>query len=306
MTAHKPLVVLSGLFYPVAMLRYFESALRRRRDIELITTGPDFGAWLPWKSGMRLPYQMPPVDTPLPQTDSGATPLTFAERRIGRVVDLWLQIDAGYYLRGKPKNGVNVVVATDPHCLNYDAQRQSADIFYCMQQPYMKDGDKWLPYAYESNWHRFIENHERTVTCDACLVGIAYKNRSGWARLLRNKGYHVYLETGPAYEDARALYAASLTGFNWSSLQDTTARVYELFAMGVPAVLNRVPDLMDMFTEDKDFLGFDNMREAVRQSIRLIEDVGLRETLRENARDAVELHTYDARVERILKEAGVV
>ena len=306
MTARKPLVVLSGLFYPVAMLRYFESALRRRRDIELVTTGPDFGAWLPWKSGMRLPYQMPPVDFPLPQTSSGATPITFAERRLGRVVDLWLQVDAGYYLRGKPVHGVNVIVATDPHCLNYDAQRKSVDKFYCMQQPYMKPGDEWLPYAYEPHWHRFVEDHERSKEYDACLVGLAYNNRVDWARLLRNKGYRVYLETGSAYEDARALYAMSLTGFNWSSLQDTTARVYELFAMGIPAVLNRVPDLMDMFTEGEDFLGFDNLREAGKQSIRLIKDADLREALRKNARDTVAPHTYDARVERILKEANIV
>ena len=47
-------IVLSGMYYPVAIVRYFEAALRRRPDVELFTMGPFTGTFIPWNGGMNL------------------------------------------------------------------------------------------------------------------------------------------------------------------------------------------------------------------------------------------------------------
>lgn len=313
----KPLIALCGLFYPVAILRYFENALLRRNDIDLVTVGPDFGVWLPWKAGMHLPYTVRVVDIPIPQVTNGRPPVSFAEAKLrgklGRLPDVWLQIDAGHCFQGKPSEGLNIVAATDPHCLNYDYQRSIADIFYCMQTPYMKEGDSYFPYAYDSEWHRFIGGVEKHGLRDygepkfhAALCGLTYKSRQDWANALRSKGYNVFLDTGPSYNDARKIYASSVTGFNWSSLQDTVARCFELMAMGIPSPMNRVPDLLRLFEDGEHFLGFDDLSGAVQASVELIENPELQENIWVKARRAVEPHTYDARIFTILGDADLV
>ena len=308
----KPLVALSGLFYPVAILRYFESALLRRTDIDFVTVGPDFGTWLPWKSGMHLGYTVRTVDIPLPRVTSDQPPVQFAEAkirsRLGRLPDLWLQVDAGYHFSGKPVSGCSVIVATDPHVLNYDRQRTLADYFYCMQTPYAKSDDRYFPYAYDVFWHRRIGDDERPTepTYDASLCGLVYSNRLSWASLLRGRGYKVFLDTGPSYGDARKIYAESVTGFNWSSKKDTVARCFELMAMGVPSPMNRTSDLLRLFRDGEHFLGFDSVGEAAQASISLIESEALRNEIRSKALEAVEPHTYDARVETILRDVQII
>ena len=55
-------ILLLSLHYPLTMSKYFEMAFRRRDDVELLTTGPYSGNWIPWKGGMTLPmkYAIPP------------------------------------------------------------------------------------------------------------------------------------------------------------------------------------------------------------------------------------------------------
>jgi hypothetical protein len=50
----KKTVVLSFLFYPMAIGRYFEAALKRHDDINLITVGPYYGNMIPWNNWMAL------------------------------------------------------------------------------------------------------------------------------------------------------------------------------------------------------------------------------------------------------------
>jgi hypothetical protein len=104
---NKKTVILTGLFYPMAILRYYESALKRRDDIDLITVGPYFGNMIPWNNWMALPqkYAIAPTIT-LPQ-GSVTVPISFIENQLPQEADLWLQIDAGFYLEGRPQNGKN-------------------------------------------------------------------------------------------------------------------------------------------------------------------------------------------------------
>ncbi|MHC4635759.1 MAG: hypothetical protein ACYSYU_11215, partial [Planctomycetota bacterium] len=97
-------VIFSQIFYPMSIGRYFESALKRRDDINLITVGPYFGNMIPWNNWMALPqkYAIAPTIT-LPQ-GSVTVPISFIENQLPQEADLWLQIDAGFHLEGRPQN----------------------------------------------------------------------------------------------------------------------------------------------------------------------------------------------------------
>lgn len=295
-------IVLSGIYYPMAILRYFEAALKRRNDIELFTVGPSTGTWIPWNGGMNLlPKYAKPPDLALPRMQE-FVPIGYIENQLPWQPDLWLQIDAGFHFHGKPIHGKNVIVGTDPHVLNYDTQRQFADTFYCMQTPYMINGDEYLPYAYDPIWHAPME--KSPAEFDACLIGLHYENRNTLVSRLEEEGLDVYYDLGPCFDEARALYARSAFGLNWSSEQDLTARVFELLAMGMIAVVNRVPDLGQFFEDGKHLLTFETADEAVEKikhynTVYTLEDAFV---IAEAGREAVKPHTWDARVEKIIND----
>jgi hypothetical protein len=291
-------VVLSGIFYPVAIVRYFEQALRRRGDVELCTVGPFTRSWIPWNGGIELKpeYAVPP-DLELPQV-RGSVPIKFVEAKLPWQPDLWLQIDAGYHFVGRPSGSApNFIVGTDPHCLNYDQSRSLADKFFCMQTPYKQEGDIWLPYAYDPIWHRPVER--KTFPYDAGYVGAPYDNRVRLVKAIQAAGYKVAAPGyGPAYEEARNIYEQCWIGLNWSSLQDLTARVFEIMAMGLVPLVNRVPDLEKVgMVEGVHYYGFDSVGEAVQKmSAPAYESAEIART----AQEFVQPHTWDARVTEVL------
>jgi hypothetical protein len=294
-------LVLSGIFYPMAILRYFEAALRRRDDLEIFTVGPYTGAWIPWNGGMHLPekYAGQP-DSPLP-TNGGplpTLPVGYVEAQLPWKPDIWLHVDAGWHLKGKPDHGVNMFVATDPHVLNYDAQRSYADVFYCMQTPYMGPGDEYLPYAHDPVWHCPEEQPRKN---DVCLIGLHYPQRDALVQALRDRGVKVHYDIGPCFDEARALYNQAPVGLNWSSLQDLTSRVFELLGMGRLAVVNRVPDLPRFFVDGADLLAFDEMGEAVDKVLYALEHQDEAQAIADQGRETVQEHTWDARISQILE-----
>lgn len=314
-------VVLSGIYYPVAILRYFEAALRRRSDINLVTVGPYSGAKIPWNGGMTLRPEYAKQPNVIIDTPGTSVPSRFAEGLLRTKFpdfkpDLWIQVDAGFHLAGA-LNCKNFIIATDPHALNYDRQRNYADTFFCMQTPYMQASDVWLPYAYDPIWHR-AATAPREYRFDVGFVGALYDNRRKLVDALKAAGLMVMAPGyGPAYEEARSMQILCKVGINYSSLKDLTARVFELMAMRSAAVINRVPDLEKMgFVEGKHYLGFDTVEEGVAQVKRALyetvvvevggpdakwsEQVSLAESLNFNASVAVEPHTYDARIEQVL------
>lgn len=292
-------IVLTGLFYPMAILRYFEAALRRRDDVELFTIGPYSGTWIPWNGGMNLPakYAIQP-DLPLPMNNGSMLPIGYAEQQLPWQPDLWLQIDAGFYLIGKPAIGKNVIVGTDPHVLNYNRQRIFADDFYCMQTPYMQKGDMYLPYAYDPIWHQ-PEKQEQNY--DACLIGLHYDNRNKLVDRLRQAGMTIYYDLGPSFDEARALYNQAPIGLNWSSREDLVARVFELLGMGRLAVVNRVPDLK-VFFDDAQLVVFETMEEAIEKTLYYHNHLDEGQRIAKAGHKAVKEHTWDARIETILND----
>jgi len=292
-------VVFSSIFYPVFMGGYILAALKRRKDVELFTTGPFTGDWIPWNGGMTVKAKFKP-DLPMPSQWIGMRPpIAYVESKLPWKADVWIQVDAGFYLEGYPLYGVNCFVATDPHVLSYDRQRLLADKFFCMQQVYAKPGDLYLPYAYDPEWHR---PEKQPKEFDACLIGLHYQQRDALVNALKAKGRSVYYNIGPAYEQARAFYNQSKIGLNWSSLQDLNARAFELLAFGLPAVMNRVPDMTGFFRDGVDYMGFDSLEEAVQAAEYLLDNPKLADQIAKSGRKAVAPHTWDARVEEILSK----
>ncbi len=292
-------VVMSGIFFPMAILRYFEAALKRNDDVELCTVGPFTGRKIPWQGGMELDerYALAP-DIIIPP--GAQVPFAYIEKKLPWIPDVWIQIDAGWHIKGRPIDAhtKNVFIATDPHCLDYNYQRSVADYFFCTQTPYQKDGDHFLPYAYDPIWHAW---HDHKKERPAALVGMRYQNRDMLVAALGGQKIDVLYQNGPVFEEANSIYNTSGIGLNWSSLLDTNARVYETMAMSCAAVLNRTPDLMDMFVEEEHFLGFNTIQEGVAQVKRLVADNQLRGRIADAGRIAVEPHTYDARIRTILE-----
>jgi len=302
-------IVLSGIFYPMAILRYFEKALRkleRESDglIEVKTAGPYTGRWIPWNHGMILSqkYARPP-DIHLPKSAiNRPIPFGAVERRLPWVPDLWIEIDAGFHFAGRPKTKIHVIVGTDPHVLNYEHQRRQADKFFCMQKVYMKPGDIYLPYARDVDWHRPLKG--LPALSDAALLGLHYENRNRWVQALREAGLNVEYDLGPVFDEAQEIYSTTRIGLNWSSLQDLNARAFELMGFGLPVVMNRVPDASEFFEEGVHYLGFEGLDEAIQQVLLIEEDADLAERLGRAAAEQVETETWEERVMQILEEVG--
>lgn len=291
-------VVFSQIHYPMSLGHYFLNALRRRDDVELLTVGPYTGSWIPWNGGMNLAlkYAKPP-DLPFPGS-TPTLPIDFVEKQLPWQPDLWIQVDAGWHLRGKPQRGKNVIVGTDPHCLDYDQQRGWADTFYCMQQVYSKPGDVYLPYAYDPE-HHYPEEQPRNY--DACLLGIHYENRDRLVNELRRRGVNVLYDLGPVFDERRALECQSPISLAWSSRDDLIARVFEGLAMGRLVVTNRVPDLATFFKEDEHLIAFSSLGEASEKIIHYLNSPAEAEEIAKAGREWVQPHTYDDRCQRIIE-----
>src|SRR3990167_922959 len=296
---NKKRIVISGLIFPVSMLHFFWRAFEKREDVDLRVVGPFSNDWLPWKGGIRLPMRYVKYPhIPLPQNLSGSVGMSpaFIQGQLPWEPDLWIQIDAGWWLQ-KPKATVVAHIATDPHVLNYDRQRKECDVFFNMQTPYMKPGDRYLPYAYDKEIHYPILANK---VYNAALVGLQYETRTKLVNRLRQGGLSVYYETGIVYGEYRGVYNQSEGALSWSSLLDMPARVWEAFAMSVPLVTNRVPDLSNWFVEGDHYLGFNDVDEAEKQVRTLLNDPEYAEEMSDSAyRKVTSSHSWDHSVQQI-------
>lgn len=299
-------VLCLSIWYPLTMSRYFEKALRHHSDLDVKTVGPFTGTWIPWMGGMNLlqKYAIPP-DLPLPLPPTvGTVPYELVKAQLGDwKPDLVLTIDAGIRWKSKPTDGLVAHVATDPHVLNYDAAREMSDKFFNMQKVYSKPGDIYLPYAYSKYDHYPVDTVSKDT--DAVLIGMPYENRVKWVNALRERGLKVIFENGPVYDEARELYARGKIGLNWSSMNDLNARVFELAAMKLYPVVNHVPD-MNILKCFSTFGQFDDLNGAIEHVIWAKEHSEDAYMLADIAYMEVQPHTYDARVDQILKECNLL
>lgn len=301
-------VLMLSIWYPLTMSRYFERAFRRNPNVDLKTTGAFTGSWIPWLGGMNLPekYSIPP-DIPLPfspATQRVSYNLVRAQLPPDWIPDLVISVDAGVNWSGKPYQGIVATVATDPHVLDYDYQRTISDKFFNMQQCYSAPKDIYLPYAYDPTVHYPTWSKK---DLDAMLIGLQYTHvpRVQWIEELKKRGLNVYTENGAVFDEYREIANRARIGLNWSTMNDLNARWFETPAFGLPMVANRVPDAHLFLNEDEDFLTFDSLPEAIDKVLYLKDHPDQAEKIAKSGFDKIQPHTYDARVEQILKDCGL-
>lgn len=291
--------------YPFAIASYFRHALEKRRDVELVTCGAYTGDSIPWGGGMRLPMKyVKSVDLPLPRQITSPS-WEDVSKKLGNDFDLVLNIDAGFHLSTKP-DVPYAVVLTDPHVLEdsgwYPKVRPLADKIFNMQRYYMKNGDVYLPYACSPDHHYSMSNVEKLY--DACLIGLHYEQRDKWVNALRGHGYNVHYSLGEVYDEYRTINNMSKVGLNWSSLMDINARTFEVPAMFLPLVANRLPNMEELgFIDTQNYLGFGDLDEAVHRVEWALKNHDYASAIALNGYQLVHKnHTYEQRVDQILKE----
>lgn len=295
--------VLAYKAFPLAIASYFRRALERRQDVELFTVGEFYGQWIPWAGGMTIPPKYRnSVDLPLPR-DMNNPRWEMIENSLPWKPDLVLNVDAGFHFSSKPKDVPYFIVATDPHVLGdwYDKVKPLADKFYNMQPAYMQSGDELLPYAFDPTVHFSMSDVEKEYDCS--LIGLHYPQRDELIRRLRGLDIKVNYSIGSIYDEYRIENNKATIGLNWSSLEDVTARVFEIMAMKLVPVLNRLNGLDALGFEDgRHYLGFDTVSEAVEKVQWALENPELANQIALGAYQKVnqEDWTYDNRVRQIL------
>ena len=283
---------------------YFRTALEKRSDVELTTCGVFTNDFIPWAGGMRLPMKyVKSVDLPLPQSITTPT-WQMIESKLGKDFDLIINVDAGFHLSTKPP-APYALVLTDPHVLTdwYAKARPIANFVFNMQRYYMQSGDVHLPYC-------FSPNHHYALSCkkefDASLIGLHYQQRDNLVRDLRARGKKVLYDIGLVYDDYREQNNKAKIGLNWSSLMDINARTFEIMAMKQIPVINRLPHLDELgFEENRHYLGFDSVGEAVDKVEWALAHEGEANAIALSAYQAVQQHTYDARIQKMFETAGL-
>jgi spore maturation protein CgeB len=93
-------------------------------------------------------------------------------------------------------------------------------------------------------------------------------------------------------------------GLNWSSMDDTNARVFELPAMGLAPVMNYTSGLHEFLVPNEDYLEFTALPEAVEKVLWLKEHPFECWDMAQKAHNKIERHTYHARINQIFTESG--
>jgi hypothetical protein len=306
-------VLLLNKFWGFTLGHYFVRALLRRDDIDLKTTGQFSGAYLPWMGGYRVPEKYvytPDIPLSLPmevqEIDYNMVKMYLGDWK----PDLIINTSSTCYWKNKPTDGYCVAVAIDPHALDYDHARSVSDKFFNMQKVYSKEGDIYLPYAYDPTVHYEEENTEKIY--DVCAVGLEYPWRVQLIENLQARGLRCHISTGPIFDEYRKIYSQSHIGLNWSSLADLNARAFETSMMNVQ-VMNQVPDMQyfEAFSRVLSFPCDNNAQDKSRWVGGAVEQVvwamdNLDKAKENNAiiRKGLAGETYDARIQQILDTTG--
>ena len=145
-------VLLSSIWYPLAIASYWRNALKRNPNVDLKVVGIYTGSWIPWMGGMNLPekYAIAP-DYVLPFKPGlnikANYELVRAQLPKDWHPDLVLTVEGGMNWVNKPVEGISVTVATDAHVVDYAHSRSVSDYFFNMHPCYAMPNDKLLSYA---------------------------------------------------------------------------------------------------------------------------------------------------------------
>jgi len=307
-------VLFSHFFAVTAASEYFVRALKRRSDVELKTVGSyhglDMSVWGNGISNMPNDYDFKPdiCLPPLPIGDSNI-PVQMVENLLGGFQpDLWLTVDSGIRMVGKPKNGINTVFYTDPHTglvEFYRRTQEQYDYRFNPQRQYVvSDNEYYIPYGADKEWNAPLENVEKIYDC--VLLGNYYPQRIELRDRLNGLGYKTLLKLGVAKKDAQIVHNQSKICLNLTSMKDLNARVFETMGCKVPLLTNRLEDLDNLFVENEHYFGYSTIDESIDKVKWILENYDKALIVAENGYDEVHrLHLWDNRVQTIFDLIGV-
>lgn len=245
-------IILCYEHYPVSIGRYWKRGFQKLGH-EVFSIGHCTGEEQAWPGNPKLSGWEDMPDHRLEdfairyQIDQK----TFAE---AQCADLFVNVDASHYWEG-PVPCPKVIIGTDPHCINYNSQRDDCDLFVCMQNCYSKSGDAWIPYAHDAEWHFHADvPHDHDVT----FYGVPYTDREHDLAKLQASGISVeqsllgnnqykYL----IFSEGSLRYSAGHLAYCRPSLKDLPTRFFEAMAYGNIPLITDVPDLV-LFPELKE------------------------------------------------------
>lgn len=296
-------ILLHYRHFPMALGRYFDYALRDLGH-EVFTAGCYAGDRIPWGEEYRFPeYDMPP-DLEIPELES--FPMETIINRMPWYPELVLQASDTTYLSGKPVCP-NVIIATDPHSVNYLPRLAQASHFACMQKFYMDrysfKNKFFLPYAYYPGIHKRLDKMEKIY--DVVFIGLQYEHRVDALNKMKERGLNVFNELGHLYDEYCRIYNQGKVAFNWSSKEDLPARFWEGLAMGNCLLTNIQEELFNVadLVPTGSYLTFSNANEAAEEAAHAIKE-GYWKEIADKGYDAVTKgkNTYQDRCETLLKE----
>lgn len=301
--------------YPLSVAKFFKSAFKRVGH-EVFSVGP-YHERIPWApQNTYAEYQDVP-DLLMPSGVVGNFEYVLNHPLVEDFApEVCYQFDAAYSLRYRnwetpPMKTVHI--ATDPHCIDYVNQFKQAHYPVIMQKHYglkyiEEDfSPQWLPYAFDPLIHYW--NPKARKEWDVTLIsGLMYENRKRALAAFTNAGLKVKHVVGALYTEGTELYNKGRIAFNWSSERDLPMRFWEGLAYRNVVLTNRVPDLAEFpeFIEGVHYLAFSTVEEAVEKALWVVkhEEEAEKMATLGYARVWIGRHTYNQRVQRLLRIAG--
>ena len=291
-------ILISYRHFPVAIGRYIHWALEMLGH-RVMSAGPYSNGTIPW--GPKFYYKdhkfPPTVETP----DVERFPLSVVLEKLPVQPDIVIQAGDVFYLEGKSPVK-NIIIATDPHAVDYHPRLMYADAFVSMQHHYALQypNAHWMPYAYDQNIHVKMD---KKILCDVCFCGLQYSHRVETVDKMREHGLRVFSTLGLIYDDYVKAYASGKIAFSYSSKLDLPARFWEGMAMGKMVLQSRVPDLALLpFKDGVHYVGFSSKDEAVEKALYYSTHDDEREKIAAMGNEMVLPHTYSARMKTLFDE----
>lgn len=292
-------ILLAAIHRPATVVRSVYWALRDMGH-DVTTIGP-FENGMGWTSRNHNCYEWQPHIEIVAQDDHTYTPRLGIDP-FAQSYDLVLQFDR---LVSGVTGCPNVLWALDNHTGQYGYAEEYTHIFLGHSWGHLSDNPKaaWLPAAYDPRYHYIIDPKvERDI--DVLLIGNPYPHRVKFVAELRALDVNVVALAGPIWEEYNALYNRAKIALVVSNCGDLSGRVFEHLAAGAMVLADRMPDLLRIgFTDMRHYYRYKSVEHCANVIKMLLGTFPAysRQSIAAAGHEAGAKHTYDARVEVLLR-----
>jgi len=299
-------ILINYRHFPVAIGRYIHWAFERL-GYNVISCGEYSSGKIPWGDQFDFPEWKMPPDVILPAVSS--FPIQEALKMVrakGYDPDMVVQAGDVSFLEGKA-DIPNMIIATDPHAVDYTPRLVHADYFLCMQNCYISKygGGTWFPYGFDEDIHK--RRAKIRIYNDVVFCGLQYDHRVDLLKEIERRGWYVGNAFGKIYDQYVEHYSTGRIAFNWSSKDDLPARFFEGMALSNMMVTNKVPDL-ELFPdikEGRDYVGYSTKEEAIEKIEYYLNNPELGMEIAHEGWRAVRPHTYTNHLYAALKSNNI-